>query len=94
MNKDVGVDYFANEYNEEHWKDYNQGFKPIDIPANLLNTLPEDIIRPLIYLLGYDYTSKWITMRFEDLDNQTPLELSKTKKGIKALKAFIMRMPN
>jgi len=30
----------------------------------------------------------------EQLDLKTPIELAKTDKGLKALKALIMRMPN
>lgn len=94
MNKDIGVNFFANEYNEKDWKDYCQGFKSIEIPISLSGILPEDVIRPLIYLLGYEYTNRWVNMRFEDLDNRTPIDLAKTMDGIKALKAYIMRIPN
>lgn len=93
MSNNEKIKFFANEYNERAWKRYVNDFEKIDVSQDLLDVLPEDVLRPLIYLLGEDYTKKWINMKFENLDNQTPIELAKTKEGRMALKAFIMRIP-
>jgi len=88
------IDFFAGIFNEVSWKKYCDNFLDTVVPLDLLEELPIDILQPLVYMLGDEYTYKWIKMEIKAIDNFTPIELSCSDKGIKALKAFIMRMPN
>ena len=92
--KDEGAEFFESDYDEVGWKQYSNNFNSIDIPDELKKILPEDVIKPLIFILGRECTYKWIHMKINSIDNRTPIELSNTINGLKALKAFIMRMPN
>jgi len=93
MCKEEQIKFYADTFNEEHWKKYSSGFENIEIPNKLKNLLPDDVLHPLIYLLGDDVAYVWINKKLHAIDNRTAIELSKTDTGLKALKAFIMRMP-
>ena len=92
MSNNEKIEFFANEYNHQDWKAYSRCFRETEIPEKLLDIMPDDIIRPLLYLLGDDYTQIWINKEIKALDNQKPVELVKTDIGRRALKEFVMRM--
>ena len=94
MNKDEGISFFAGIYKDDSWKRYSNNFLGVDIPNDLEDILPKDVLQPLLYLLGEEYVYKWIKFKFSCIDNMTPIELANSEEGLKALKAFIMRMPN
>lgn len=89
-----GFNILLKEYKEEDWKEYSLLFQKVNIPIELENILPEDVMKVLIFLLGENRVLKWINYNFEIIDNMTPLEIIKIPNGLKVLKAFIMRIPN
>lgn len=79
--------YFLSIYNEKDWCNFASCFEEANIK---FDGIPQDIINVLYGIIGSE-TDIWLNRCI--FDNNTPIELSKTDEGIKALKAFIMRMP-
>ena len=88
------INFFANEYNEANWKKFSNCFKEYTDLDDCFEVIPKDIVNVLIGLLGVEESKEWIKKNLKQLDFMTVVELSKTEKGLNALKAFIMRMPN
>ena len=54
----------------------------------------KDILNVLIALLGVEQTSVWINKKISDLDNNSVIELVNNDIGRKAVKMFVLSMPN
>ncbi|MDE6540241.1 MAG: MbcA/ParS/Xre antitoxin family protein [Ruminococcus sp.] len=80
------VDFFANEYNEENWKEYSKCFPETYITVDGVS---QDVVKPVIHLVGV----KWLNTPLTALDGKTAIELEQTETGRKALRAFVMRLP-
>ena len=92
--KTDGIDFFLKEYNESNWRSYANCFSSIKAPDDLCKDIPLDIVYVLAGLLGVNSMKKWVRKELRHLDSETVEALVTTERGTKALKAFIMRMPN
>lgn len=79
--------YFSSIYNEKDWHNFASCFEKTNIE---FDGIPQDILNVLYGIIGSE-TNAWLNRCI--FDGNTPIELSKTEEGLKALKAFIMRMP-
>lgn len=83
------LDFFADEYKEDDWNDYANCFDELNIH---IEGVPQDIVNAVLTVLGaegYD----WLHRSLNQFNGKSALDLLKTPKGEKALKAFIMRLP-
>ena len=55
---------------------------------------PQEIVNVIFNILGDNTGYDWLHKSLHKFDGKSAIELLKTKKGEKALKAFIMRLPN
>lgn len=85
------IDILSNEYSEENWIEYARCFEESDI---YIKGIPQDIINAVVTILGDEVGYNWLHSPFHKLGGKNAIELLKTPKGEKALKAFIMRLPN
>lgn len=92
--EDNKIDFFDNEFKQEDWNSYSNCFKDIVLDDNMPLELPEDVMKSLIGILGKESALKWINLGLKQFGGLSAIELSKNKKQLNALKAFIMRMPN
>ncbi|HCJ14575.1 MAG TPA: hypothetical protein DHV77_05025 [Erysipelotrichaceae bacterium] len=84
------IDFFYKEYNDDDWIDFANCFDKADI---IIKGVPQDVINAIFALLG-DNGADWLKTPLHKLDGKTALDLLSSEKGEKALKAFIMRIPN
>lgn len=84
------IDILSNEYNEDNWIEYARCFEESDIH---IKGIPQDIINAVVTILGDEVGYNWLRSPFHKLGGKNAIELLKTPKGEKALKAFIMRLP-
>jgi len=94
MDSGSKIDFYSNEFDEKNWRCFAQYFNEVEIPNDIIGKMPNDVVYALVGLLGFEGMKKWITTELKQLDCNTALTLATTDKGIKALKALIMRMPN
>lgn len=87
------IKFYANEYNDSNWRDFSKCFSSSNLTDNF-NGIPNDIINALAGLLGEDECKVWVRKKLDGMGSFSAVELSKTEEGLKALKSFIMRMPN
>ena len=73
---------FFYEYEEEAWNKYASCFEDVNTQ---IDGVPQEIVNAIFTILG-DALHKF--------GGKSAVELLKTEKGEKALKAFIMRLPN
>jgi|BioPla2DNA2_1021312.scaffolds.fasta_scaffold30290_4 hypothetical protein len=92
--KNTDIQFFVREYNEENWKNFSNCFSNVNLCRDSNLKVPKDILKCLVGLLGEENALKWIELKFEQLEGKTAIELSQNDIYLKALKAFIMRMPN
>lgn len=85
------IDFFANELNEGDWKGFSQLFENVEVQ---IDGIPQDIVNAVITILGENAGKQWLKTPFSKFNGMNARELLKTKKGEKALKAFIMRLPS
>lgn len=85
------VELLANEYSEESWNIYSNCFVESDIQVE---GVPQDIVNAVVTILGDEVGCKWLHTPLHKFNGQNALDLLKTSKGERALKAFIMRLPN
>lgn len=86
------IEFFSNEYKEEDWNIYVGCFDELNIH---IEEIPQDIVNAVLTVLGEETGYNWLcNTQLNKFDGKTALELLKTPKGEKALKAFIMRLPN
>ena len=84
------IDFFFEEYNDDDWKDFVNCFENADV---CIRGVPQDIINVIYSLIG-ENGEVWLNKPLHKFDGKTALDLLLSEKGEKALKAFIMRMPN
>jgi len=84
------IDFFFEEYNDDDWKDFVNCFEDADVG---IMGVPQDIINVIYSLIG-ENGEAWLNTPLHIFDGKTALDLLLSEKGEKALKAFIMRMPN
>ena len=84
------IDFFFEEYNDDDWKDFVNCFEDADV---CIMGVPQDIINVIYSLIG-ENGEVWLNIPRHKFDGKTALDLLLSEKGEKALKAFIMRMPN
>ena len=94
MSNESKIEFYFNEYDEKDWRCFAQCFNEVEIPNDIIGKIPNDVLYVLVGLLGIESMKKWITTELKQLDCNTALALAKTDKGLKALKALIMRIPN
>jgi len=89
-----GVIKFANAYKDEYWNNFSKCFPLVNLKSEVLSKLPSDILSALIGIIGEEQVEKWVNYEFEELDNMKPIDLVRTDDGLKALKMYILSMPN
>lgn len=85
------LEFFANEYKDEEWNKYIKCFDKLNIS---MEEVPQDIVDVVLTILGSDVGYNWLHTPLRKFDGKKALDLLKTPKGEKALKAYIMRLPN
>ena len=85
------IDFYAEEYDETNWNEFSKCFKKADID---IPEIPQDIICAVLGILGKETGYMWLHTSLQKFGDKNALELLKTPKGEKALKAYIMRLPN
>jgi len=88
------IDKLADAYNDVMWNKYSNCFQKVQTKDEILCKVPNDIINVLVYILGYDQAKNWILQEIPELDDQIVVELVKSQRGIKAVKMFVLSMPN
>jgi|BioPla2DNA2_1021312.scaffolds.fasta_scaffold126746_1 hypothetical protein len=88
------INELADSYNVEIWNNFAKCFKAVEVQDDILKKVPQDIVNVIVGLLGYDQAKKWVLERIPDLDNYSVIDLATNEKGIKALKMFVLSMPN
>ena len=83
--------FFANEYVEEDWKTYVKCFDTVN---TTIDGIPQDIVNAVLTVLGPVTGLSWLKSPLSTFNGKTVAELVLTEKGEKAIKAFIMRLPN
>lgn len=81
------IEFFAKTYNNKDWKAYSECFPKYDIKVDGVSL---DVVNPIMHLVG---DVEWFNRPIKSLENKTAVELEKTEKGRKTLRAFIMRLP-
>lgn len=85
------VEFFSNEYDEEQWVNYSRCF----VKSNIhVEGIPQDIVNAIVAILSDETGYKWLLTPFQKFNGKNALELLESSKGERALKAFIMRLPN
>ena len=85
------LEFFLNEYEEEAWNRFASCFEDVNIQ---INGVPQEIVNVIFNILGDNTGYDWLHKSLHKFDGKSAIEVLKTKKGEKALKAFIMRLPN
>ena len=94
MNLSKTIVNLANAYDETIWSNFSKCFPEVTVNTDNLGLLPKDILNVLIELLGIEQTKEWIRKKLNALDNNSAIELLSSDIGTKALKMFILSMPN
>lgn len=85
------VDFFSREYNDEQWINYARCFEESNIH---IEEIPQDIVNAVVTILGDDVGYNWLHTSLHKFGGKNAVELLRTPKGERALKAYIMRLPN
>ena len=83
------TDFFYKEYNEKKWERFLSYVKKSNIK---IKGVPQDVVDAVYHALGPN-TKEWLGRPLPVFGGKTAMELLKSDKGRKALKAFIMRLP-
>lgn len=84
---------FAGYYDEDNWICFSKCFNHLELPKELQGILPEDIMKSLYGVVGIQ-SGDWAYYELHQLGHYKAVELVRTKIGLKALKALILRIPN
>ena len=84
------VEKLAHGYNEKDWKNFVECFPETDITVDGVS---QDVVKPIVHLVGKEYSVKWLNTPLPALDGKTAVELEQTETGRKALRAFIITFP-
>ncbi len=90
----ITIDLLANAYNEKLWSNFEQCFPRIKQKTSVMMGIPDDILAALVAILGENSIEQWLNTELKLLDNNKAIDLMKSEKDIKALKMFILSMPN
>lgn len=93
MNK-ITIDSFANAYNEKMWNNFSMCFSVVTKKTDFMVGIPDDILAALVGILGENAIEQWLNSELKLLDDNKAIDLLKSEKGVKALKMFILSMPN
>ena len=85
------IDILVNEYDEKSWIEFVDCFGNYDVKVD---GVPQNIINVIVGLLGEDAGIEWLQKPLNQFNEKPVLDLLNDENGEKALKAFIMRMPN
>ena len=94
MNITKTISALSTAYDEKNWLNFVNSFKEIPVQSEILDAIPRDIRRVLINLLGLKESEEWIIKKLKALDNNSVLDLISSEVGIKAVKMYIITMPN
>lgn len=92
MGKNVST--LASAYNEVYWNRFAEFFPKIKNQIDTQINIPNDIFSALVGILGESLIGEWLNKELELLDNNKAIDLLKSEKRRKALKIFILSMPN
>lgn len=93
MNKG-NLELLSSAYNEKIWNNFAQCFPSIKNKTDVMLGIPDDILSALVGVLGETAFEQWLNNEIKLLDNNKAIDLLKTEKGTKALKMFILSIPN
>jgi len=85
------LEMFFSEYEDESWNRYASCFEKLNTQ---IEGVPQDIVNAVLTILGETEGYDWLHTPLRKFEGKSAVELAKTEKGQKALKAFIMRLPN
>lgn len=85
------LEMFFYEYEEEAWNRYASCFEDVNTQ---IDGVPQEIVNAIFTILGDATGYDWLHKPLHKFGGKSAVELLKTEKGEKALKAFIMRLPN
>ncbi len=85
------LEMFFSEYEEETWNRYASCFENV---STQIYGVPQEIVNAIFTILGDKVGYDWMYTPLHKFNGKSAVELLKTEKGEKALKAFIMRLPN
>ena len=85
------LEMYFSEYEEEAWNRYASCFEDVNIQ---IDGVPQEIVNAIFTNLGDTTGYDWLQKPLHKFYGKSAVELLKSKKGEKALKAFIMSLPN
>jgi len=85
------LELLFHEYEEEAWNSYASCFEIVNVQ---IDGVPQEIVNAVCGILGERTGYDWLHKPLHNFNGKSAVELVKTEKGEKALKAFIMRLPN
>ena len=88
------INELADAYNVEMWNKFANCFKSVEVQDDILKKVPQDIVNVIVGLLGYEQAKKWVLEEISDLDNHSVINLVANETGIKAVRMFVLTMPN
>jgi hypothetical protein len=88
------IKQLADAYNAEMWNKFANCFKTIEVQDDILKKVPQDIVNVIVGLLGYEQAKRWVLEEIPDLDNCSVINLIVSETGVKAVKMFVLSMPN
>jgi uncharacterized protein (DUF2384 family) len=88
------VTALANAYNDVYWNRFAASFPKVKNETIKIANIPDDIFSALVGILGESFIEDWLNKELKLLDNNKAIDLLKSETGRKALKMFILSMPN
>ncbi|OPZ90496.1 MAG: hypothetical protein BWY74_02308 [Firmicutes bacterium ADurb.Bin419] len=88
------INKLADAYNVEMWNNFANCFKVVEVQGDILKKVPQDIVNVIVGLLGYEQAKRWVLEEIPDLDNYSVINLVANETGIKAVRMFVLTMPN
>ncbi|MDQ0110647.1 hypothetical protein [Paenibacillus harenae] len=88
------IEKLSNSSKEEIWNNFYKCFPLVKDNEGVAIKLPDDILTALSGILDKSQIKEWLNLEVALLENYKPVDLLKTEEGTKALKMFILSMPN
>lgn len=88
------VEFYSQDYNASNWEKFSSCFEELKDIEGEYNKIPSDILKVILGLLGESSGKNWCKKELNQLESKTVFDLVKSELGTRALKAFLMRMPN
>ena len=79
------LEMFFYEYEEEAWNKYASCFEDVNTQ---IDGVPQEIVNAIFTILGDAIGYDWLHKPLHNFDGKSAVELLKTEKGEKALKAW------